>query len=309
MSFSPRNVSQLLVGSGTADQLTNVGDYIITPIADPATASGLPANLGARIQVKTTKGTKVSDFIPRDASYVAATAAAGVAGQVTLTYPAIGTAETHVATIVLHDHIGSVLNERFVSAYVVIDADGNYIDAAGSKVTATATNVAGQLEAQLQASLDRASEGFTVSSGAGTVTVLGAIPDQRVGAKDGIANPFEVKGGVKDNISGVDGAFFNEAATKAIDAVAKPGDLTQLINVEWFNSGYDKDPYREIGSFASFEADSNLVAAGVSATTAYGIFQFYKDRDATNLERQHRQLIVVGGAAAEIKTALDATTI
>ena len=74
--------------------------------------------------------------------------------------------------------------------------------------------------------------------------------------------------------------------------------------IEWFNSGYDKDIYREIGSFASFEVDSNLVAASISETTVYGIFQFYKDRDATNIERQHRQLIVVGAAAALLNTAL-----
>lgn len=311
MSFSPRNVSQLLVASATADQLTAVGDYVITPIPDPDTASGLPANLGARIQVKTTAGTKVSDFIPRNADYKAATAAAAVAQVITATYPAVSASTTYVASVIIHDHIGSMLNERYVNAYCVVDEDGAFIKDDGTKqAAATLTQVLVELRDQLNASLSRSNEGIVVTSTATTLVMTGSEPAQRLGAKDGIANKFSFSGGKKDTVDSIlQGAFFSEAATQVLTAAGSPGDLVQLKNIEWFNSGYDKDPYRETAHFASFEADSNLTAAGVSATTAYGIFQFYKDRDATNIERQHRQLIVVGAGAAALNTVLTATTV
>lgn len=311
MSFSPRNVSQLLVASATADQLTAVGDYQITVIPNPdfVALDGGYVNLGARVEVKTSGGTKVSDYIPNSAVYNAATAVAGVAQVSTLTYPAVANSVTYVANVVLHDDIGSVLNDRFVKSYVVIDADGAFQKADGTlQASATLTQVLTELAAQLQESLDRSNEGFTATSTATTLIVTGSIPDQRVGASDGIATPWEVYGGYKDNLSGVDGAFFTVAATLVLTTPAVPGDLTQLKNIEWFNSGYDKDPYRDIAWPASFSTDSNLaVAANISDTVAYGIFQFYKDRDATNIERQHRQLIVVGAGAAALATAVGFT--
>lgn len=310
MSFSPRNVSQLLVASATADQLTAVGDYVITVIPNPdfVALDGGYENLGARIQVKTTGGTKVSDLIPAGAKYTAATAAVAAAQVVTATYPAVSNSTTYVAKVILHDHIGSMLNERFVNSYVVLDSDGAFIKSDGTKqASATLAQVLTELASQLQASLDRSNEGYTVTATATTIVVTGAIPPQRVGAQDGIANYFSFSGGTKDNISGVDGAFFTEAAVAVLTTPGKAGDLTQLKNIEWFNSGYDKDAYREVGHFASFEADSNLTAAAVSATTDYGIFQFHKDRDATNVERQHRQLIVVGAGAATLGAAVGFT--
>lgn len=308
MSFSPRNVSQLLVASATADQLTAVGDYVIQTIPNPdfVALDGGYQNLGAYIQVKTQNGTKVSDFIPSAVTkYTAATAVAPAAQVLTATLSgAVETDAVYVAKVILHDHIGSMLNERFILGSVKVASDGTYLNSAGARAAATLDLITDELAAQLQAGLDRAGEGFTVTETPTTLVVTGAIPSQRVGAKDGLMSPFELEVGIKPSDMSQSTGGYSTSFPVAVTTPPVQGDLIQLKNIEWFNSGYDKDPYRESGHFASFEADSNLVAAGVGATTAYGIFQFYKDRDATNIERQHRQLIVVGAGAAALGAAV-----
>ena len=312
MSFSPRNVSQLLVAdtAGTVSPTSNTGVYTIKGVRNVGAADGQLVNNGVVVTVKTASGVKVSDFIPSNAIFKPATIAAGVAQAATLTVVVganpLNENKTYVAKVVLHDNIGSMLNERFVAAYVSTDKDGYFVNSAGTKAAATTALVATELKSQLAASLARSNEGFTVANTAGVITVTGSAPTQKIGAIDGIENPWELTGGEKDNTSGVDGAFFETAFAVAVTAQSKPDDLVQLKNIEWFNSGYDKDPYRNIAWPASFDVDSNITAAAVAVGDAYGIFQFYKDRDATNLERQHRQLIVVGSGAAAIYVALHA---
>ncbi len=309
MSFSPRNVSQLLVGktAGTVADGDDTGNYAITTIPDPDTASGALANKGARITVKTTGGIKVSDFIPANASYKTVTMAAGVLKKVTVTIDITGGVinKTYAVTIDKHDHIGSPLNDRFISAYVVTDGDGKFMKADGSlSITATADLIAAELRSILGATVNMEGKEFTIAGATDEVIIEEVAERQIVGVNDGVNLPWEVNSGMKDG--DVSTPFFNNSFVQAVVS-AKIADLTQLKNVEWFNSGYDKDPYRETGYPYSFAADSNIVAAGV-VSGDYGIFQFYKDRDATNVERQHRQLIVVGGAAAAINTILIATT-
>ena len=86
-----------------------------------------------------------------------------------------------------------------------------------------------------------------------------------------------------------------------------------MKNLEYFISGYSKDPYRIADALSSFAADNDVVAAGIALGDKVGIYQYHKDREATNVERQPRQLIVVGPAAGTghsiINTSLKAVTV
>lgn len=309
--FTPKNVSQLLVAKVDVQNafdaattaaakkatLVNVGDYALTKTANEAPASGTYYdNASVGLIVKTATGIKVSEQISLAVldSYTESTLAVGKKQKITLTYGAVANSTTFVANVILHDGIGGILNERIVNAYVNIDSDGNYVPSSGVKATATLDLVTDELQSQLQASLDRSGEGFTVTETSTTLIVEGGFPPHNLGATDGIANPFEVTGGIKSaNIEG-QGAFFTSAAVAVLTQAARADDLVQLKNLEWFTSGYDKDPYRDIAWPSSFTTDSNVSAAGIAIGDLVGIYQFHKDRDATNLERQHRQLIVVG---------------
>jgi len=312
MSFSARNVSQLLVGTaaGTVDDAAAVGTFVITEVAvTPAPAAGGAKNKGAIIMVKSATGVKVSDFIPANAGFKAATMAAGVQKAVTVTVASSSgttafTNKTFAVVIDKHDHIGSMLNDRFIGAYVVTDANDMFVDSKGALIAATAASIAGELRTILAATVKLEGKEFEISGAGTNVIITESKADFVVGVKDGVNLPWEVIAGVKDG--DVCTPFFDEAFVQVVTP-GKVDDLIQLKNVEWFNGGYDKDPYRETGYPTSFPSDSNIVAAGVT-NGAYGIFQFYKDRDATNIERQHKQLIVVGAAAAALNTALSAVT-
>jgi len=310
-NFSPRNVSQLLAGSNSVAavaDLADVGDYKIIPVVDPDAVTGGLANKGAKIIVMGATGPKVSDFIPVNAKYVSRNMEQGINKAVTATFvaPTDFANKTFRVTIDMHDHIGSMLNDRFISAYVACDADGNFLKDDGTSEAADLAKVLAQLEANLAATLKQNGNEFTVSSTATTITVT-EVPEQHiVGVKDGMHNPWELTAGYIDSET-LGGSYNAVSATLAVTP-GKLDDFKQLLNVEWFNSGYDKDPYREAGFPYSFKADSNIVASGIQGGDVYGIFQFYKDRDATNIERQHRQLIVVGANAVDaLIAALTAT--
>lgn len=312
MSFSARNVSQLLVGTTakTIATLVDVGDYAVIGIANVGATTGDLVNKGVRVTVKTSRGMKVSDFVPVSASYVTDTITDRVLGASTATYadPASFASKTFFATIDKHDDQGSPLNDRFISAYVPVDADGNLQQADGTSVVASAATIVAELDTLLSSTVKKEGDEFTISSATNVLTVTETAADQIVGVKDGINLPWELTGGYKDEaITG--GSYHAAPAAIAVTAVSTASDLVQLKNVEWFNSGFDKDPYREAGFPASFQVDSNISAAGVALGDAYGIFQFTKDRVETNVERQHKQLIAVGILGAAINTALTAVTV
>ena len=310
MSFSPRNVSQLLVGKtvGTVNKDAAVGTFEVIPVVNPAAAVGEFANLGAKLAVKTNNGVKVSDFIPLNAKYngpLTIKAGQAKSAAVDFTGSSLVASATYGLTVDVHDHIGSMLNDRFISAYVAVDSTGGFLKSDGSyEANADLTKITNELTALINATFKQEGEGFVAQNSAGVITITGYLPEHVVGVKDGMEQPWEVTGFYRDessNATGIGGIKMPAAVTYT-EGVAD--DLVQLINVEWFNSGYDKDPYRETGYPHSFQADSNIVAAGIAVGDEYGIFQFYKDRDATNVERQHRQLIVVGAAAEALNTVL-----
>jgi hypothetical protein len=325
MAFTPKNVSQLLVAKTDVSTafnaattaaakkatLVNVGDYavIATPSAVPVGSSiTYTVNQSAGLIVKTGTGLKVSEqLVAADQdSFLESALIAGAAKVVTLTYPAISPSETYVANVVLHDGIGGILNERIVNAYVVLDADSKFHNGEGVLVVATLTNVLAELASLLQGSLDFSNEGFVITSTATTLVVQGGVPNQVVGAIDGIANPFEVKGGTKPEAVAGQASFFSEVATQVLTVAGRADDLVQLKNLEWFMSGYDKDPYRDIAWPVSFVTDNNVTGAGIAIGDKVGIYQFHKDRLSTNIERQHRQLICVGLAAGSGASAINA---
>ena len=310
MSFSPRNVSQLVVAKTEAavNAGAAAGAFVVNAVKDIAAASGELANKGVNVMVKSATGVKVTDFIPANATYVEKTIEAGQSQSIEL-YVHAGSevkSKTYGLTITAHDNIGSMLNERYLSAYVVTDKEGNFVKSDGTKEAGNDGSITIELGKVLAATAKQDGDNFLVSTGMGKVTVVANPPTQVVGVIDGIANPFEFTGGIKKNDFAVEGDAYFEAYTVNTELPQIIDGLVQLKNIEWFNSGYDKDAYRENGYPSSFAVDSNITAVGVAVGDTYGIFQFYKDRDATNVERQHRQLIVVGAGAAVIKTALDA---
>lgn len=325
--FTPRNVSQLLVAdtnattaynaAGTAAAkkatLDTVGKYAIiaNPFPVPVGSSiTYIVNESVSLIVKTAGGFKVSEAISAGTldSFKGSTLAVGVNAKKTLTYP-VGDAQankTYGVTLNVHDNIGSMLNDRFLNAYVVTDANGAFLKADGTLGTATLTAILVELASLLQATCDQSQEGYTITSTATTVVIEQLAIGHKVGFIDGIANPFDAKGQITDE--GVNGGFFNSLPAVLTDSQAfRADDLVQLKNLEWFNSGYDKDAYRDISYPASFDVDSNVVGAGIAIGDSLGIYQFHKDRDATNVERQHRQLVVAGAGFDAINTALAAT--
>jgi len=321
MSFSPRNVSQLIVAETVSASLAaykaakaagTVGAYLLQPKPLAGSGSGDPVNTGAQIiAVTATGGDAVSELV-KTADIDTITEGVLVAGEnktVTATYtaPASFALKTFFLTININDHIGSPLNERFVNAYVACDADGNFLKADGTLVAGTINDITGELTALMTATLLKAGEAFDVSVVANVITIEQFAAAHVVGVKDGISQPFTVTGGEKEDTT-IGGTFITVPAAIAITAEGKIDDLVQLKNIEWFNSGYSKDPYRETGYPASFPVAKNLEAAGVSIGDEIVIINFHKDRDATNVERQHRQLIIVGAGASAFKAALDAVT-
>ena len=321
MSFSPRNVSQIIVAETVSADLAaykaaklagTVGAYLLQPKADAGAGSGDLTNTGAQIIAVTASGGDAVSELVKTADIDTITEGvleAGLQKTVTATYtaPADFALRTFFLTITINDHIGSPLNERFVSSYVACDADGNFVKSDGSVVTGTINDVVAELVALMESTLLQSQELFSVTAVANVITIVQFAPAQVVGVKDGIAQPFVVTGGSKEDTT-IGGTFVSVPAAIAVTQEAKIDDLVQLKNIEWFNSGYSKDPYRETGYPASFAVAKNLEAAGVAIGDEIVIINFHKDRDATNVERQHRQLIIVGAGASAFKAALDAVT-
>ncbi len=322
MSFSPRNVSQLLVADTTSVDLAaykaakaagTVGAFLLQAKPLAGSGSGDPVNIGAQlIAVTATGGDAVSELVKTADidSITEGVLEAGALKIVTATYPtpASFALKTFNVTITVNDHIGSPLNERFINAYVACDVDGNFIDSSGALVAGSTNAIVAELDALLASTLIKNNDPFTVSSATNVLTISQLSAQQVVGVKDGIADPFVVTGGYKEDTT-VGGTFVSVPAAIAITQESKIDDLVQLKNIEWFNSGYSKDPYRETGYPASFPVAKNLEAAGIAIGDAIVVINFHKDRDATNVERQHRQLIIVGAGATAFKAALDAVTV
>jgi len=318
MSFTPRNVSQLLVAKTTkaVTALVDVADYTITTVAAspvPNIGSDGKINESVQIIVKSSGGHKVSEKVAISDIYKvdSGVLVAGTLKNVTVTYqaPTNFNSKTFTCTIDVHDNIGSMLNDRFVSAYVSTDAAGKFLKADGTLVTATLITVGAEIAALLQSTVTQSRDGFTVvADGAGVITITETAADHVVGVKDGINLPWVVIAGMKEG--NVSEQALNQVPAVQVITEGSIDDLVQMKNIEWFNSGYDKDPYRATGYPYSFAADSNVTAAGIAIGDAYCIVQFYKDRDATNVERQHRQIIIVGAGAqvfADAITAIAAT--
>ena len=316
MSFSPRNVSQLIVGKtvATVNASAAAGAIAINsnPVS-PAPAAGGIANKSINIYGKSATGIVVSDTveIASITSMKEVAMVAGAAKKIVATYLAAADyAEvTYKAVITVHDNIGSMLNERFISAYVACDANGGFSKADGSYVgTPTPTLIAAELAALLSSTVAQGRDLFTATASGAALTIEGILPAQNVGVKDGLELPWEFEGGYVKNTDLAGNSYAPVPATY-VETAGKVDGLVQMKNIEWFNGGYSKDVYRETGYPYSHPNDSTIVAAAVGATEKVLIIQYSKDRDATNVERQHKQLIVVGttGAAA-VKAAVNAVT-
>jgi hypothetical protein len=311
MSFTPRNVSTLIVAKAEAAVTKGgtVGNFAINEVASGLPV-GQPLNSSVNIYANTTNGIKVSgQIIPANITSMNKSAIAVAVHQlVVATYQAEAdlTGKTYVSTIVVNDGIGSMLNERFISAYVAVDAAGKFLTSAGVSTTATIETVCIELKAQLDNSILLGNEPFTVAlDGTTGLSIAETGGSFIVGANDGIQNPWHVLGGQKDGQI-VAGVYEYEKPVSLVITARKQDGIEALKNLEWFTSGYDKDPYRDIAWPASFAADSNIAAAGIATgADQVLIVQYFQERDATNVERQHRQLVVVGAAGvAALETAL-----
>ncbi len=321
MCFSPRNVSQLIVAETVSADLAEykaaklagtVGAYLLQAKPLVGAGSGDPVNIGAQLIAVTASGGDAVSELVKTADIDSITEGvleAGANKTVTATYtaPADFALRTFYLTININDHIGSPLNERFISSYVACDINGNFVKSDGSVVAGTINDVCDELAVLMTSTLLQDGEAFSVTAAANVITIVQFPEQQIVGVKDGVSAPITVTGGSKEDTT-VGGTFIAIPAAIAITQESKIDDLVQLKNIEWFNSGYSKDPYRETGYPASFPVAKNLEAAGVAIGDEIVIVQFHKDRDATNVERQHRQLIIVGAGATAFKAALEAVT-
>ena len=302
MSFSPKNVSQMMVlltpmaDIAAYTAASAVGDYLLTKElnAVPALAGTNYAETKAiQLMVRTANGDKtVSMKASGFDSYKASTLVIGSEKIVSLAVLAGIAGETTKVTAVINDGIGSMLNERFISAYVTLDAAGKFLNAAGTLVDGTTlANLIDELVAQLNSSFVTAGTEIVATNVTDTALVLtGQATPFKVGVNDGHPLPFDV-------IAGTIGAAGESLSAIAQTVTAsKIDDLIALKNLEWFISGYSKDPYRVADAISSFSADSDLIACGIAIGDLVGIYQYHEDREGTNVERQPRQLILVAEA-------------
>lgn len=236
--FTPRNVSQLMVGNGTSRAtfalLSAVGDYAVLVDPVPGAGIGEVANKSAKLAVKTNKGYKVSDTITAAnlTSYKSTTLAAATLGAVdaTIPTPVSFVDKTFYATINVNDHIGSMLNERFMSAYVSTDSAGYFFTSAGVYTAGTINAVCTELRALLASTVLKQGGEYTISGGTDHVIVTEKAPNHVVGVTDGIALPFTVTAGYKFNeIEG--GVYTNVPAASLYGSLPYP----ELNHSTFFN--------------------------------------------------------------------------
>ena len=154
------------------------------------------------------------------------------------------------------------------------------------------------------------------------IAISGIIQDNVLGKIDGRPIEFDVQVAVKDNCNTINcstpGVY--NALSSTVREAGFPGIGTgkQVTNLEWFTKGFKYEPYRETG----YPADFNEPYYG-SKNATYNMIHinYFKERDAVSVEKQHKNLIiaveeaqgtgngtVTNAILADIRTATGLTT-
>lgn len=180
----------------------------------------------------------------------------------------------------------------------------------------TFTTILNSLKADLDKALSRESNNlFTIAvdTGAGELSVTAGNTPFVLGKKDGRPVEFYLQAAVKSNGSTTQqsGTFYPDLTVETV-AAGNPGVGTgnQIANLEWCRKGEKYSRYRELGYPANFDTPYN---ADPASTYHVVTISYYKPRNYTNVEKQHRTLTIAvqnadqdGGGAGTAFTAVNA---
>lgn len=310
--FSPKNVGKLIFGGALAAE-TTTNDFRAS--ADNGelqvvSADGTAATLGKdfkilskvdasvtgidrseKIEVGNINSIKVAQYAPAVNKSVEIS---GFTGTVLANV-------TYRVSIRKYDHIQSPENFRHIHSFAVTGA-----------TVPTYADLLTELKANFDAALMRenaASEfDVAIDTGAGTMTITAKDQTYIQGKKQGDQVQFDIEVSVRDNCPAdlcING--YNDILTVTTLAENNPGQGTgkAIANLEYFLEAYENTDYgREVGFPANFEFSPQANLAGEYNTV---IISYFSQRDYTNVERQHRELIVVfdePGAVLEVNAFL-----
>jgi len=155
----------------------------------------------------------------------------------------------------------------------------------------TFTDILNGLKSNIDKTLQRESNtlfNVTVDTGNGEFIVEGNNVSFVLGKKDGRPVEFDLQAVVRanGNSSNVTGNYYNDLTVETVEA-GDPGSGTgnQVANLEWFLKGNKYDRYRTVGYPNNF--DTPYV---VNPGSTYHIvnISYFKEREYTNVEKQHR---------------------
>lgn len=133
----------------------------------------------------------------------------------------------------------------------------------------------------------------TVDTGAGELLVEGNNVSFALGKKDGRPVEFDLQAVVRSSDAGLSngGSFYTDLTVETVEA-GNPGSGTgnQVANLEWFLKGNKYDRYRTVGFPNNFDTTYD-----VDPSKTYNVIniQYFKAREYTNVERQHRYAYIV----------------
>ena len=312
-TFSPKNVGKLLIAKGN-----RAGDTITEYRANAVAANLSAAVIGAdgsatalgkkfKVYVKENDGVSGINFSDTiDPSAVDSIGAFKYIPETAKTIEVIGfngavvDNATYRVSIKKYDGIQSPENFRYVEGFAVTKPN----------TTMTNADVINEIVKNLTNTLKRENSlsEFTIT-GTPTSIVISNKPQTYVRGKiQGLPVNFKVEVSVKVNSPADLSSGSNLGILSTVTTVAGSegqGTGKQVANLEYFLKGYENADYgREVGFPANFNVD--YLANVNSKYNAVNIL-FHKDRQATNVERQPKELTVVfdeayTDAIAEVST-------
>lgn len=311
--FSPRNVGKLIFGGPLAAE-TTTNDFRASADngeVQVVSADGTAVALGKDIKILSKTDASVTGIdrsekieVGKVNSIKVAQYAAAVNKSVEIS-GFTGTVLANVTyrvSIRKYDHIQSPENFRHIHSFAVTGANvGTYAD------------ILTELKANFDAALMRENAGsefdVAIDTGAGTMTITALDQPYVQGKEQGDQIQFDIEVSVRDNCpADLCTNGYNDVLTVTELAGNNPGQGTgkAVANLEYFLEGYENADYgREVGFPANFNFSPKVDLAGEYNTV---IISYYSQRDYTNVERQHRELVVVfnepGGAFADVNAFL-----
>lgn len=303
--ISPKNVGRLMIVDAVATETTNstfnatasVGEVAVVKSNGAALAANAPFKIVYKQDTSLT-GVKISDVIdPNMIDYVKVARYTAEQAKIVTVSGFTGTPvanSTYRVSLKVFDGIQSPENFRHIHAFYVTD----------SANTVAYTDIQAALVASLNTSLEKESVNpKIVASVSGTTIVLtGQVQPFVLGKDQGEPVYFDVEVSVKDNspatlaAAGTSYNILTVATTQAINPGVGTGK--QVALAEYSLKGYENADYgREMGYPHNFN-----VTYLADPTAQYNtlVLGFHSTREATNVERQHKELTIVSESLAVI---------